>query len=819
MSCLERCADCKFPVGKLVGGRGPEDSSFVIIGESPGKNEARLEEPFVGDSGEVLEAVLAQHPKGSYPEPYITNAFKCYPKGKEAEDLHGATAACQRHLIEELNRHPRRVILAMGNAALWSVTNNFGLRITQERGKLFKTDQANVGVVASVHPAYLMRGQGSIRQFKADVDYAIRLAKGEKPRNPGRAGYKILHTEEDVLRFCQRIRQAGFKYLAADAETTGFDHISDEILCLGFSIGEDETFIVPDYNLKAVRHIFRMRERNGVRIIWHNGKFDVKFFLIRGYDDCRVDEDTMLLSYTLDEIGGIHDLETVASDWCGSPNWKAILNSYLPDKKSNYGDIPRPVLYWYLAQDLKNTFDIFQILRPKVKANWLLERQYTKTLIPASDYLAEVEMNGMWVDTKRVQRNVRRMENRIAWKKRHIYRLCMRHVGHGINPNSPTQLGAVLFDELGFKAKVRSTNIKILESLPEHPIVVAIKQYRKIFKGYSTYVKSITAHIKVDGKIHQTFLLHGTRTGRLAARNPNTQNIPRDPVIRGQIHAQQERIFCETDLNQAELRSLAELSGDEEMCRIYNTEGMSIHEEIRAFIWGNTSDWSEKEVDDFLIKFYLTHATRYDEFGADRILGEQKMRAKAVNFGIVYGREAPSLAEEFGIPILEAQEWINKWFRRFPQAKEFIERCRRAPYEGKSIATVFGYHKRFGIVNQQILKSLQNEAANFPHQSIASTICLHGGMAAREILRDVYDTRSVNPVHDSLLHDCPDDREIVLKVAEVVEQKMEEVPRLWGFNKVPFLAESKIGYRWGSLQDKHKWMKAHNISAEGSYAH
>lgn len=818
MNCSpERCKSCPNRLGKLVGSRGPEDSPFVIIGESPGKNEVIEGQPFVGPSGKVLEFVLGQHPKGSYPEPYITNAFKCYPgKQKDAKNLPNFTSACQDNLLAEIGKHPRKLILAMGNPALWGITNNYNLRITQVRGQLFHSDLAEVGVLATVHPAYLMRGSGSFRQFLADVDYGIRLVKGEPIRRPGRARYKVLHDEDETLALCQHIRSTNVKVVSADAETTGFDYLTDKLLCVGFALDSDPdmSYIIPDHNMWSVRHFFRL-ERNGVRFIWHNGKFDVKFFWHNNFPEAKVHEDTMLMSYALDEVGGIHDLETVASDWCGSPNWKGALKKYIPKKvdgrPGNYGDVPKPVLYWYLAQDLKNTLDIHNILRPKIRADFLTERLYTKTLIPASDYLAEVEMGGLWVDTKRVQRNKRRFENKVAWQLRRIQKLCERHVGHSINPNSPKQLSEVLFDELGLKSKIRSTNIKVLDSLPDHPIVVAVKHYRKLFKAYTTYVKSITQHTKIDGKVHQTFLLHGTRTGRLASRNPNTQNVPRDPVIRGQIHAPPQRIYVETDLNQAELRSLADLSGDEEMIRIYNSDGLSIHEEIRAFIWGQPEEWYGEHLDNLLMKFYLNHQTRFDDKGADRLLAEQKMRAKAVNFGIVYGREAPSLAEEFKIPVQEAQGWITAWFKRFPQAHEFIQKCREAPLNGQTIATCFGYKKRFGIVTRETLKSLQNEAANMPHQSIASTICLHGGMASRVQLREQYDTKSVNPVHDSLLHECPDDPHVAIAVAELVEKTMEAVPKEWGFTKVPFLAESKVGYRWGSLEDRHKWAKKLNL--------
>lgn len=818
MSCsLKRCENCPF-IGKLVGSRGPEDSPFVWIGESPGRQEAKEGLPFIGPSWEVIQKSLDYLGVGDFPEPYITNAFKCWPgHNKEAKILPEAAAACHASIEEELGRYPRKVILAMGNPALWTVTNNFGLRITQERGKVFQTMLAEVGAVAAVHPAYLMRNQGSLRQFKADLNYAVDLINGKPIRMPGRATYEILHSEEDVNRFCSVLKVSGSRFVSADAETTGFNFLSDRLLCIGFSFIGDHAYIIPDYNISASQKVFQVCRDNGIQVVWHNGKFDVKFFHTVDIPEAFVDEDTMLESYSLDEIGGIHDLETVSSDWCGSPNWKNELKQFIPKhvtengitRKGNYGDVPREKLWWYLAQDLKNTFDIHKILRPKIQRDVLTNIQYTKTLIPASEFLAEVEKNGIFVDLQRVNRLSKRMDNKARWQERKLNRLAQKHAGHSINPRSPKQLAVFLFDELVLPHKIRSTNIKVLDSLPDHPFVMGLKAYRKLFKAYSTNVKSVRQHIKVDGRVHSTYLLHGTRTGRLASREPNLQNVPRDPSVRGQFIAPEGRLFFETDLNQAELRSLADLSGDPEMIRIYTTEGMSIHEEMRASIWGQPEEWEGKDLDELLIKFYLTPYNRYDEKGNDRLVGEQKMRAKAVNFGIVYGREAPSIAEEFNISVQEAQSWINAWFKRFPQAHDFILRCRAAPTAGKTIATCFGYKKRFGVVTRETLKTLQNEAANMPHQSIASTICLHGGMATYKRLKEEFDVLVLNPVHDSLLNEAPEKKDIIVRAAELVENTMQAVPREWGFEKVPFLAETKVGKRWGSLVDRHKWVKTY----------
>jgi DNA polymerase-1 len=344
-----------------------------------------------------------------------------------------------------------------------------------------------------------------------------------------------------------------------------------------------------------------------------------------------------------------------------------------------------------------------------------------------------------------------------------------------------------------------TTDKKVLEKLPRTPVIDALFKVRKVSKEYGTYVKNIPKYMDIDGRVHATYLLHGTKTGRLASNNPNLQNVPRNPRVRGQYVADKGRRFLEPDLNQAELRVLACLSGDKALCHIYETAGMSLHNEVRADIWGYPKDWSPAYVREQLQKFGLTEETRFGEKGDDRIVEEQKMRAKAVNFGIVYGRTAPSLAEEFDIKADEAQMWINRWFKKFPQAKEFMDKCRNVPVLGQVLVSPFGNKRRFGVVGNERLEAMQNEASNFLPQCSASHCNLHAAMELRELLAEKYDTYSANLVHDSNLIDCPDDDNIVREVAQIAIRKMEEIPSKWGFTRIPFVAEAKMGYRWGSL--------------------
>ena len=557
-------------------------------------------------------------------------------------------------------------------------------------------------------------------------------------------------------------------YVATDIETTGLNPRQDKITCIGVAWRADEAHIVPARKLRALAAEF---SHPNISWVWHNGKFDAAFLRERGHE-ARVDEDTMLLSYAIDEIGGIHGLEQIASDLLGAPDYKYMVDPYVKGKGGSYAKVPARILYKYLSLDLSNTLQIFQILRRRVKEDARLEKLYTRTLIPASNFLAEVEHNGLFVDQARVQANGRMYRREMDRWEGEITRLN----GEWVNPNSPKQVAEMLFEKFKLPNRGRGSTAKeYLDKLPPHPVVHALREYRKASKALGTYINGVLKHIEDSGRVHSTFKIHGTRTGRLSSAEPNIQNIPRRHALRSQFSAPPGRILVDVDLSQAELRSLAALSRDEVLCGIYNDTNRSLHKEVAAKQFGKG----------------------YSD--------EQYMRAKALTFGIVYGRKGPSIAAEFEIPVDEGVAMVDGWFNQFPQAHDFIIRCRGAPVRLQTIVTAFGRKKRHHLVSRELLPAMQNEAANFPHQSIASDITLHGAMRAHAMMQhpdSQMDAMIVNLVHDSILVECVDNQEVVQRVVSCVVNCLESVASDFGITRVPFLAEAKYGYHWSTVTMK-----------------
>jgi uracil-DNA glycosylase family 4 len=787
--------------GKLIGGKGNPESPLVIVGESPGKNELRLELPFVGPSGAVLDHALKPH---SDITPLYINAVQCFPgsiKNKSQDRMTEATHCCQQRLHQIISLYPRKVILALGNPAIQSLTNNFGLKITQIRGKLFSVPNlAEVGIVAAVHPAFLLRGSGSLRQFVGDVDYACKLSKGGTIKRYVLPEVHIASNPLNVKWLADQIHTQS--YVAADIETggyQGFDFLRDHILCCGFCWDPNHVYVVPEHLIKFLGWIFTPHD--STRFIWHNGKFDQKFLWAANINHARVDEDTMLLSYALDETRGIHDLEQIASDLLGMPDWKFMVKEYTKSKKSTYADIPSPILHDYMARDVSGTLQVFNILRRQVQSDPLSELEYTKTLMPMSKYMARIEYRGMLPDLTQVNIN-KEAKQTIADALELQFNQIAEQAGFGpLNIRSPIQVSHLLYDVLKLRDPRRpnkrpeSTDEDTLLTLPQDPIVKILLKYREVQKGLSTYVNSIPEHIGADSRIHTSYLIHGTTTGRPASRNPNVLNIPREPDLRNQFRASPGLIFMEIDVNQAELRVLAELSRDPELIYIYTTPGApSIHKVTQTEMFGPPETYQSIDWDRFMEKF----STHNDK---TRTLDEQNMRAKCVNFGIVYGRTAPSIAEEFRMPVDEAQEWINKWFRKYSVAREYILRCRQAPVQGKNLITPFGRKRRFQVVNKERLNDIQNQAANFPEQSIACDIVTHTGMRIQDEAYHTYGAHIVNTVYDSIIFELPNhDLNKVFELGTKTLTLLKKTAIDWGLTKIPFVGDIKLGDRWGSLK-------------------
>jgi DNA polymerase-1 len=522
-------------------------------------------------------------------------------------------------------------------------------------------------------------------------------------------------------------------------------------------------------------------------LVWHNGKYDAGFLKNHGVP-ARVDEDTMLMHYLLSEgVSELHGLKELSGDLLGAdPKYDAPVKKFAPKMTDSYAKVPREILYKYAAQDVIHTFQIHDLLAAKMEDPRYkdLTWPYRNILLPAARMLQLVEQRGVWVHKPTLEALARDLqlefdtargsliaealtvwnpETYARWKR-------TSKPPKDFNPGSPAQL-LFVFGQFGiFPVDPRTgkptTADPALKDLPQTPFVEALRAYRRASKMLSTYVEGIYERIETDGRVHATYLLHGTSTGRLSSRGPNMQNIPRDARIRNVFQAPPGYKLVELDFSQVELRVLAYLSGDAALQRVY-AEGRDLHDEVATSLFGP----------DF---------TR-----------EQRIRAKFVNFGIAYGRGADSLVAEFKMPKHEAQAMIRGWWETFPDARHYIMTQRAASRGGKPLVTPFGRRRRFDLVTNQNRNALENEAANFVIQSTASDLTLLAAIRMQEGLRE-WNASIINLVHDSILIEVPE--HLAQTAGSYARQVMETTPHAVLQTDLPFTVSMGVAQAWGSLK-------------------
>lgn len=460
-----------------------------------------------------------------------------------------------------------------------------------------------------------------------------------------------------------------------------------------------------------------------------------------------------------------------------------------------YAQVPDDILIPYLANDCDYTWQLLHIFRPQVEAEPGLEFLYRKMLLPAGEFLQRVEDRGIFVDQKYLQKlketlterkegtvqAVRHAVQPLWDPKAYMKQSGAKKLPDFFNVASTQQLSWLLYDRIGIRIPPGvkpTTNRAVLDLVKDQsPFIKLILDYRKTAKMLSTYVVAVEARLDRWGRVHSTYKLIGTETGRLSSADPNMQNIPGEVAIKSEFAAPDGYVLLEVDQSQAELRTLAALSGDEALTKIYQ-DGLDLHHEMCISIYGDE---------------YLSCTNKERK-------GQLRRGAKTINFGIAYGMTAKLLAERLDITFDEAQRMIDIWFARFPKAKRFLDLCRSLPAKGRYIDTPFGRRRRFPLVTAESLHKIQNEAGNFPIQSVASDLTLMAGMRVDQEL-EAMGALVVNIVHDSLLIQVKNDAAVIRRVVELTRNTMIQTAVDFLGDVVPFDADAKIGPNWGNMHE------------------
>ncbi len=776
---MEICNGCVYEKFRRIPETPIKLADAMLIGEAPGSSELSRKAPFVGESGKLLRGALEL--SGIPVEQcYLTNALLCRPpKGVISRD---AIERCRIRVHLEIGRVKPKIIVALGNTAMHSLTGEYSLKITQVHGSPFPWVNliGNIIVMPCFHPAKILRAPGECASFVAVFEYVAELLKGAPLRNPGETFFHVVpDNEKEVSRVVEFLLKEE-RLVGIDIET-GYstDPLIGKILAFGLCYKKNCVVVFPDYVFKYSA-IKTLLESPKLKLGWQGGQYDTSFFRHIGYP-AKIDHDSMYLHYSLNENEGGHDLNTLSRFYLGAEDDRRVAKQYMKPGDGGYQNVPRKVLYPYVAKHCDHTFQLIQQFLPLVESDSDLNILYYKLLLPASRFLRRVQRAGFYVNVGHAEQFGEHLEGEIdkavdiildvlqpIWDPNQY----MEQTGHKtapeiFNPGSPEQLKWMLFTKLRLppkRGKKFSTDKEVLDSLlHRHVCIQPILDYRSIKKVKSTYVDGVLERMNDDHRVRSTFALHRTVTGRLSSRNPNLQNIKDNPDVKTMFGAPPGRILIEADYKGAELRVMAYLSGDRNLREIFLT-GKDLHDEVVQML--NTS----------------------------------RIRAKAVNFGIAFGRSAYSLAEEYGMSEREAQWMIDEWFKRFPDVKVYMDQCEQDVIDKKVLTTPFGRKRRFGLLTNQNIKHVKNEARNFRVQSIASDLALTSAMEMQWDLQKL-NARIVNMVHDSIIVEAPNNKTTIQAGAALMQNVMVDMPKRDPIKTdVPFLAEIKTGQFWGDLK-------------------
>jgi len=600
---------------------------------------------------------------------------------------------------------------------------------------------------------------------------------------PSDAAYDTVASEEDLAKLVKVLTTAGL--FAFDTETTSIDAIRADLVGMSFSVKEgsawyvpmnlDPPFLPPEEILNRLRPVL---SDETVGKVGQNIKYDLKVMARAGVDLRGITFDTMVASFLLDPASRQHNLDTLALVHLGL---RKIPTSDLIGKGKDeitMAEVPVETVAEYACEDAEVTWRLFELFEPQVEERGFapLNDDVEVPLIPV---LASMERKGVLIEVPVLTKMGGEMGEEIERLEKEI----QDDAGVEFNVNSPSQLGEVLFEKLeihrGTKRKPKKTKTgqyatdqQTLSFFSDKDIIRKIFSYREYVKLKGTYVDALPALVNPEtGRIHASYHQTAAITGRLSASDPNLQNIP----IRTEVGRQIRTAFVappgskllSADYSQIELRVLAHLSGDTALTRAFR-EGKDIHTETAARIFAMSDELVTKEM---------------------------RSRAKAINFGIIYGMGARRLSMQTGISMSEAKDFIAAYFETYPGVAAFQEDSKRMAREEGYVQTLLGRRRYIQdeilSTNRQVQVNAENVAINTPIQGTAADLIKVAMIAVDRRLRDEgLASRMIIQVHDELVLEVPDVENE--RVREIVREGMEGAIAL----DVPIVVDMGEGLNW-----------------------
>lgn len=806
-----------------------KQNEVVIIGDSPGDKEERTGIPFVGQAGKVLKEYLDKVGM-DFEEVYMTYSVACKTPENRAPKT-SELKACRHWLQQQLGKVKPKYVLLLGNTALEAVLDKKGIKSL--RGKPLEID--GITYLPAYSPSFIMRDPSQEGIFEADLRLFKEIVEGGGI--PKEEGLDVVVV--DTPQKHQACLKALKDDISCDLETSSlYPWDSDaKVNSIGFGTeGKQWIYLInhPGTGItykdiekklgKSVQEIVEDLDERVVNcyLVGQNFKFDALWMRVHYGVEWYADFDTMLAHFMLDE-NAPHGLKYLSQIYFGALD-------YDEDLKTKLGKGELTPFITYHAKDLYYTLRLKDKLMAQLRKEGDVKRVFDKIMMPCSKLFTKMEARGVYVNLAQMNEVEKKLRADLlaAETKLKAY--------GDINWASPKQLGELLYKKLKLPVIEKTpsgtpaTSESVLKRL-EHPMVSVILDHRAASKQLSAFIEGWKPFID-NGRIHPSFKLHGTVTGRLSCAHPNLQQVPRDPAIRSLLTAPEGWTLVEVDLSQIELRIAAEVAGERAMLQAFK-DNIDVHwlTAIREIARGHG-------MADMVLATAATllgKKVKYEEaieallkFGpdacqeVDKGWKELRKKAKAINFGYLYGMWWKKFKiyarDNYGVTDLtdqQAQQSREAYFDLYSDLPKWHDKQKRYARINGYVLTLSGRKRRLPAATLPNdcpeRGAAERQAINSPVQSFANELNLMS-LLQIDAEFDEDDVRPVGTVHDAILMEVRTEMvpQVVKRVLEIMSQ-----PRLlrdFGIRlKVPVEADASIG-PWGKGVSLEKWLEQKKTS-------
>ncbi|ORM38418.1 DNA polymerase I [Francisella endosymbiont of Ornithodoros moubata] len=571
---------------------------------------------------------------------------------------------------------------------------------------------------------------------------------------------------------------------AFDTETDSLNTYEANLVGLSFCVKEGRAFYIPlqhrylgvpqqleiGFVLDKLKPIFVDSKKAKVA---HNFKFDEKVLAKYAVEINGQVDDTMIMAYVL-KSSGKHDMDSLSKEHLGIEPIAYTAIAGTGKQQQTLDQIDIEIVAKYAAEDADITFRLFNHFKALLKQDEVLYKLYCETEMPLTIILNQMEKAGVKIDAAKLTQQ----STSLATSIKELENKCYNLAGQEFNLSSPVQLREILFEKLGLppvkktaKGQVSTSEEVLVQLAEDYEIAALIMKYRHLSKLKNTYTDKLPKMLDANGRVHTSYNQTGTVTGRLSSSDPNLQNIPiKSPEgrkIREAFIAEDGYCIVAADYSQIELRIMAHLSKDKNLLKAFNQD-LDIHSATAAEVLG---------------------------IGLDEVSSEQRRRAKAINFGLIYGMSAFGLAKQLEISRAEAQEYIDIYFNRYPSVKEYMATAKEFAKQNGYVETILGRRLYLPEINSKNImqrNATERAAINAPMQGTAADIIKKAMIDVNTMILQKYNSevKMVIQVHDELVFEVKKTK--LEEITEKIKAIMEAVVKL----NVPLEVNVDAGESW-----------------------